>query len=125
MGRVSHPARRLQYSETHWHTHPTLALILLPALTPLLYRLMTSNSCGPHRVPVGPHVDVRSPGVIQVLQDERMKDLLEACIHHHGIPPMLLLRHNERHFYGLKHGSLFVDWNARQGPAMRERVPGY
>ena len=33
---------------------------------------------------------------------------------------MLYLHHNEGHFYIVQHGSLFVDWNARPGPAMRE-----
>ena len=31
---------------------------------------------------------------------------------------MLVLRHQEHHFYGVQHGTLFVNWNAQPGPAM-------
>ncbi|KAG6947486.1 hypothetical protein JG688_00015530 [Phytophthora aleatoria] len=35
---------------------------------------------------------------------------------------MMLLKHTKRHFYGVHHGSTFLEWHAKSGPAIRVRL---
>ncbi|KAE8972863.1 hypothetical protein PR001_g26477 [Phytophthora rubi] len=66
--------------------------------------------------------DRHETGVVNVLTDDRIRGILEACFNHHVIPTMLLLKHTEGHFYGVQHGHTFHEWHAQRGPAMRERL---
>ena len=46
-----------------------------------------------------PNGDSHETGVVQVIQDDRMQVILEACYKNQVVPIMLVLRHQENHFY--------------------------
>uniref|UniRef100_A0AAV1VLL0 Uncharacterized protein n=1 Tax=Peronospora matthiolae TaxID=2874970 RepID=A0AAV1VLL0_9STRA len=69
-----------------------------------------------------PNEDDHETGIVQVLDVERVRVILEACYNNKVIPVMLVLNHTQRKFYGVQHGDIFNAWNALQGPNMRERL---
>ncbi|GMF46551.1 unnamed protein product [Phytophthora fragariaefolia] len=75
------------------------------------YRTFTMDNGGHHET-----------GVVTPLTEGRVRDILEACYNHHVPPTMLLLNHNEGHFYGVQHGDTFHEWYAQPDSNMRERL---
>ncbi|OWZ14412.1 hypothetical protein PHMEG_00012116 [Phytophthora megakarya] len=69
-----------------------------------------------------PNGDKHETGYVQPLPDSITREFVELCFHHHVIPPMLLLKHTEGHFYGVQHGDLFATWDNEDGPTMRNRL---
>lgn len=69
-----------------------------------------------------PNGDKHETGTVHPIDDSRARDFLELCFHHHVVPPMLLLKHTENHFYGVQHGSWFTTWDNEDGPTMRNRL---
>ncbi|OWZ15271.1 hypothetical protein PHMEG_00011123 [Phytophthora megakarya] len=69
-----------------------------------------------------PNGDKHETGTVHPIPDSRTRDFLELCFHHHVVPPMLLLKHTESHFYGVRHGPVFNTWDCEMGPTMRNRL---
>ncbi|EGZ22884.1 hypothetical protein PHYSODRAFT_484539, partial [Phytophthora sojae] len=66
------------------------------------YKLFDMNNGGRHET-----------GVVEILTDDRIRDILEESFNQRVIPTMLLLKHTEGHFYGVQHGPTFHAWHAQ------------
>ncbi|KAG3126899.1 hypothetical protein PI124_g21094 [Phytophthora idaei] len=66
--------------------------------------------------------DRHETGIVTALSDSGIRDFLAVCFIEHVLPVMMLLKHTKRHFYGVHHGSTFLEWHAKSGSAMRVRL---
>ncbi|KAG1697843.1 hypothetical protein DVH05_015797 [Phytophthora capsici] len=55
-------------------------------------------------------------GYVEALQDGKAVEYLETCWKLHVLPTFLVLHREEKHYYGVGHGELFVLWNAEGDP---------
>ena len=51
-----------------------------------------------------------------------MRALLTICVNHRVHPVIISLHHCEQHFYGIRYGETFHEWNTLSGREMRLRV---
>ncbi|KAE9020703.1 hypothetical protein PR002_g12453 [Phytophthora rubi] len=72
-----------------------------------------------HRLQNG---DDHETGYYEALSDRDAREYLFQCWNLHVVPYFLVLRLQERHFYGVAHGELFVKWRAEGDPAYAEVV---
>ncbi|KAE9008678.1 hypothetical protein PR003_g16080 [Phytophthora rubi] len=51
------------------------------------------------------------------LTDRQATEYLRSCWTQHVVPTFVVLKHHERHFYGVSHDELFLKWRAEGDPA--------
>ncbi|GMF63761.1 unnamed protein product [Phytophthora fragariaefolia] len=68
---------------------------------------------GTHRLADG--TDHES-GYGAALKDRDATEYLRNCWRLHVLPTFIILRHHERHFYGVRHGELYFKWRAEGDP---------
>ncbi|OWY94469.1 LOW QUALITY PROTEIN: hypothetical protein PHMEG_00035790 [Phytophthora megakarya] len=61
-------------------------------------------------------------GCNTALSDEEASKYLRTCGRLHVLPVFLLLKHHERHFYGVQHGELFLRWQAEGDPSFAANI---
>ncbi|OWZ11340.1 hypothetical protein PHMEG_00015650 [Phytophthora megakarya] len=61
-------------------------------------------------------IECHESGVYDHLADETASTYLRTCRRLHVLPTMMLVKHHERHFYGVQHGELYHKWMSEGDP---------
>lgn len=62
-------------------------------------------------------------GCYEAMTDRLAREYLYHCWRLHVLPHILTIHHQERHFYGVAHGELYVRWRAEGDPEFTATVP--